>query len=296
MITTEDAAFAATATSPHLGRTPENYLIALAVPVARTAQRRDTAQLYTANEVGLSGNGVVPVYRMPEQVFSPTFLASLEGKPLCQEHPSMFLNADNYQSYVRGHVTNPRRGAQLDNGEWPVLCDLVIYDNTLAGLIEAGLMRECSCGYACKYLSCRDGAQQTELFANHIALVMRGRAGSEIRVSDAAEETIMDKQVREELSRAIALCEQVLAQKLGSQRSRMVPMTEGSSDAYAAYDAASKAGAEFSEAAKQAGRELGKKFLPQSCVTDAAPVRQHVDAAEDFVTASRRVGAAMRGQ
>jgi len=249
-----DASFAATAVSPHLGRTPEGYLVALAVPVCRTAQRRATAQLYRASELDLPGNEMIPVYRLPQEVFSPKFLSSLEGKPLCQEHPSTFLDANNYQNYIRGLVTNPRRGEQLDNGEWPILCDLVIYDNVLAELVESGLMRECSVGYRCKYLSYRDGARQTELFANHVAVVMRGRAGDEIRIMDS-QEAVMDVKLREQLSEAIQLAERVIEQKRGESRT-MPGLT-----AYEIYDSAQQAGQKFSDEHKAAGQELGRQFL-----------------------------------
>ena len=70
-------------------REPEGYLLCLNVPVARTG-----VQEYLPEELGLPGNGppgnsemFVPVYRPPEEVFSPETIASFEGMPVTNDHP-----------------------------------------------------------------------------------------------------------------------------------------------------------------------------------------------------------------
>jgi hypothetical protein len=126
------------------------------------------------------------VYRSPEEVLSKKFLASLEGKPVTDSHPDQFLNSENANWYLRGHVQNVRKGDQLPDGEQAVIGDLVVTDAGLIAKIRNGL-RELSVGYGCKYVDNKDGTfSQTRLEANHIAIVDSGRAGKHVRIRDNA--------------------------------------------------------------------------------------------------------------
>ena len=127
-------------------REPEGYLLCLNVPVARTGM-----QEYLPEELGLPGNGppgnsemFVPVYRPPEEVFSPETIASFEGMPVTNDHPPDGVDIGNIRALQKGHAHNVRRGSGEESDL--LLADLIITDPVLIDLIMDG-KREISCGY-----------------------------------------------------------------------------------------------------------------------------------------------------
>lgn len=163
-------------------RTPENYLICHNVPIARTGWYS-----YLGQEIGLSDlyDQKIDVYRSPEEVFSASALASFEGKPVTDNHPSEDVRPDNYSSYMKGVCTNVRKGTG-DLTDCAV-ADLIIYDPILDSEIEAG-KREVSCGYDCTYEEVEEGKyQQKQICGNHVAVVNNGRAGDRIAIQDSKE-------------------------------------------------------------------------------------------------------------
>ena len=123
-------------------REPEGYLICLNVPVARTG-----VQEYLPSELGLPGpdDHLIPVHRPESEVFAPACLASFEGMPVTDDHPSDpdGVNSENIRFLQRGHAHNIRRGAPPEDDL--LLADLII---TVPRLIEEILSgkREISCG------------------------------------------------------------------------------------------------------------------------------------------------------
>lgn len=164
--------------SPNQIETAEGYLICRSVPIARTGD-----QQYTAREVMQDGdpNQMVIVHRRPEDVFAEETIASFEGKPVTDDHPPENVQAENFASYARGHVQNVRRAG--DN----LVGDVYITDAKLASDIKHRVKREISCGYQCDLVP--DGAggyYQTNIRGNHVAVVLRGRAGHDVAIHDAA--------------------------------------------------------------------------------------------------------------
>jgi hypothetical protein len=132
---------------------------------------------------------MIDLYRSPEEVFDPATMASFEGKSVTDNHPpaAKFVDPSNVHDYEMGHVQNVRKGDQaLDNGEWPLVADIVIKRQPLLGKVEDGQLRELSCGY--DYTLARDGQRvlQTAIRGNHVAVVPKGRAGAEARINDSA--------------------------------------------------------------------------------------------------------------
>lgn len=156
---------------------PEGYLICHDVPIARTG-----LQEYLARELALDGDPerVINVDRRPEDVFEDAALASFEGKPVTDGHPSENVGPENYAAYQKGHVQNVRR-----KGEY-IVADLYINDAGLADQVRNGVKREVSCGYLCDYVPDGAGYRQTKIRGNHVAVVPRGRAGHEVAIQDAA--------------------------------------------------------------------------------------------------------------
>lgn len=164
--------------SPNQIETAEGYLICRSVPIARTGD-----QQYTAREVMQDGDPgqMVIVHRRPEDVFAEETIASFEGKPVTDDHPPENVQAENFASYARGHVQNVRRAG--DN----LVGDVYITDAKLASDVKHRVKREISCGYQCDLVP--DGAggyYQTNIRGNHVAVVLRGRAGHDVAIHDAA--------------------------------------------------------------------------------------------------------------
>lgn len=164
--------------SPNQIETAEGYLICRSVPIARTGD-----QQYTAREVMQDGDPgqMVIVHRRPEDVFAEETIASFEGKPVTDDHPPENVQAENFASYARGHVQNVRQAG--DN----LVGDVYITDAKLASDVKHCVKREISCGYQCDLVP--DGAggyYQTNIRGNHVAVVLRGRAGHDVAIHDAA--------------------------------------------------------------------------------------------------------------
>lgn len=170
--------------SPNMTRTPEGFLICHNVPIARTG-----TQNYLASEVGGNDDSIVVAYRLEEDVFAPSVLASFEGKPVTDDHPAEMVDSANYCGITKGTCTNVRRG-EGDESDM-IVADLVIMDSVLISEIEAG-KREVSCGYSCKYVPYKNGFKQVEIVGNHVAVVNNGRAGSKVAIKDK-DSTILTK-------------------------------------------------------------------------------------------------------
>ena len=170
-------AYCAAQISPHMARTPEGYLICYSVPINRIGK-----QLYMAGELGLEGdpNRLVTIYRLEEDVFALSAVASFEGKDVTAGHPPEMVTAGTYAAYHKGHAENVRRVG--DN----TVADLVIKDPSLSSDVENGVVREVSCGYECVFVPYLDGYKQTNIMGNHVAVVPKGRAGSTVAIQDAA--------------------------------------------------------------------------------------------------------------
>lgn len=165
--------------SPHMDVTPEGFLICRDVPINRIGE-----QTYLAGELGLDGDTerAITVRRHPEDVFAPAALASFEGKDLTHGHPPETVGPGNHANYAKGHIQNVRR-----SGDFTV-ADLVVKDASLISDIRNGVIREVSCGYTCRYVPDGDGYRQTDIQGNHVAVVLKGRAGSEVSIKDSAQE------------------------------------------------------------------------------------------------------------
>jgi hypothetical protein len=178
--------YTAEALGPTRERTPEGFLICYDVPVARTGE-----MIYGPGETPIkTGNdGRVKIQRDAKEVFAPKSIASLNGKPVTDDHPPVDVDPDNWRFYTRGVVVNPRRG----DGEHKdcLVADMIIFDAETIRDIELG-KREVSCGYNPDYLEVLDAngvavpgeGEQANIIYNHLALVDRGRCGAKCSIGD----------------------------------------------------------------------------------------------------------------
>ena len=167
--------------STRLSQTPEGFLIAQGAVLCRSGW-----QSYRGVELNLSDfNGQVDVYRSPEEVLAPAFLASLEGKCVCDSHPTQFVDTSNARWVCCGHCQMIRRGPDLPNGDVTVIGDLVVTDENLIRKIANG-QRELSVGYSYQLRTDEVGEyEMRDMVANHVAVCDQGRAGS-ARILDHA--------------------------------------------------------------------------------------------------------------
>ncbi|MDX0523018.1 DUF2213 domain-containing protein [Sinorhizobium medicae] len=173
-----------TDTAPIAGsrRTADGYLVA-DVRTARTG-----IQLYAGHEVGKPEMATVKVYRPEDQVFDKASLGSYAHKPVTNDHPDEAVTADNWKALSVGQIGDE----VARDGEF-VRVPLVVMDGATISEIEGG-KRELSAGYTCD-LAWEPGttpagekydAIQKDIRINHVAIVQRGRAGSEARIGDGA--------------------------------------------------------------------------------------------------------------
>jgi hypothetical protein len=163
-------------------RTGDGYLIADAKAV------RTGIQLYAGSEVGKPEMAVVRVYRSEGEVRSADSLRSFSHAPVTVDHPAQAVTADNWKQLAVGEVST---AATWDGNR--ISLPLILKEASAIEVVNGG-KRELSAGYTCDLVweggKTADGqsfdAQQKNIRANHVAIVDRGRAGSECRIGDGA--------------------------------------------------------------------------------------------------------------
>jgi hypothetical protein len=145
-------------------------------------------QRYLGSEVGRPELAVVDVYRPESEVFSTDSMASFAHRPVTDDHPSVAVTADNWKQLSVGQTD----GDIKRDGDF-LRIPLMVADAATIQKVQAG-KRELSAGYTCD-LKWEKGttpnglsydAIQTNIRANHVAIVQRGRAGSDARIGDDA--------------------------------------------------------------------------------------------------------------
>ncbi|WNW10119.1 DUF2213 domain-containing protein [Pseudomonas sp. DTU_2021_1001937_2_SI_NGA_ILE_001] len=152
---------------------------------ARTA--RTGIQQYLGREVGRPDLSVVNVYRDQAEVFAKSALDTFSKIPITNDHPAQPVTAANWKAVAVGTTGDE----VLRDGEY-LKIGLKITDGAAVQDVHSG-KRELSVGYSCQ-LVWEDGelpdgtkyqARQTNIVANHIAIVAKGRAGSRACIGDA---------------------------------------------------------------------------------------------------------------
>lgn len=174
--------------------TKEGYLV---VPASIS---RPGTQLYKAIELveqkdqlpqGIMPADSIVVYRSPEEVYKEEAVNSFKNVAVTNNHPPEFLNSKNHRKFSVGLVlsdVHPEAEKHCMAGT------LKITDEETINEVKDGKV-DVSAGY---YSNIRfeegvtpDGehyqAVQEDIEGNHVAIVLRGRAGSDIKLSDALE-------------------------------------------------------------------------------------------------------------
>lgn len=193
-------------------RTRDGYLVTRA-RVARTGVYDYAGrEIDPENKHGLRDKALVKVLRDEATVFDDKSARSFIGKPVTDNHPATPVTADNWRNHARGTVM----GAMRD-GDY-LAFDLLLTDAAAIAAVEGG-KRELSNGYAADLefgrFAAPDGticdARQTSVTGNHVAIVDRGRAGSECAIVD---------------SNSIALCDAITAEGLATLKAQLTDQKE----------------------------------------------------------------------
>jgi hypothetical protein len=163
-------------------KTPEGYLICKNVPIGRVGTM-DYLGSELPQEFNLPANDIFHVFRTADSLFSKETIASFEGKPITDNHPTNNLTVDTASIIGRGHLQNVHpEGKNL-------VGDLYITDNGLINQIENNNKREVSCGYDAGWRMNEDGKiEQIDIVGNHVAVVNSGRAGHSVAIKDSSPE------------------------------------------------------------------------------------------------------------
>lgn len=141
---------------------------------------------YLGSELDRPDLATVVVYRPEDSVFDERAMASFAHKPVTDDHPPEQVSSANWKKYSVGYS-----GDQVARDGAFVRVPMMVTDSSAITAIQSG-KRELSAGYCCD-LDFKDGvtpegepyqAVMKDIRGNHIAIVDKGRAGSECRIGD----------------------------------------------------------------------------------------------------------------
>lgn len=169
-------------------RTRDGYMAVRAKAAKTGVYEYSGREVDPNNEHGLRDQPTVKVLRDADTVFDKAAMHSFIGKPITDNHPSVSVNSRNWKDYARGTVMGAAR-----DGEY-LAFDILLTDADAIAKVDAG-KRELSNGYSAELafgdFTAPDGTKcpvrQARITAgNHVAIVDKGRAGSECRIADIA--------------------------------------------------------------------------------------------------------------
>lgn len=161
--------------------TEDGYLVA-EPRVARTG-----IQLYKGFEVGRPDMDEVRVYRPENEVFDKRAMKSLAHRPITLGHPDTRVGPSNWRELSVGNTTTD----VARDGEF-IRVPLILMDAAAISAAQQG-DSQLSVGYGAKLIwgdgvtpqGERFDAMQSEIRANHIALVTMARGGDKLKIGDA---------------------------------------------------------------------------------------------------------------
>lgn len=167
-------------------KTREGYLVGRARAARVGVYDYLGSEIDPENKHGLRDKGMVKVLRDENTVFDRAAVHSFVGKPITNDHPSTPVTSDNWRDHARGTIMGALR-----DGDY-VAFDYLLTDASAIAAVDGG-KRELSNGYAADLefgqFTAPDGtvcdARQARITGgNHVALVDRGRAGSDCAIKD----------------------------------------------------------------------------------------------------------------
>lgn len=150
---------------------------------------------YLGSEIGQGEpSRVYKVLRSDEELSKPETIKSFELVPLINEHLVLGeLGTDTDDKPIDGIV-----GESIYFEAPHLKSNIKVFGKHIKKLIEVGKI-ELSAGYSCKYIPVENNPDydfiQTDIRANHLALVEAGRNGSDVAVQDALNFTLDSKEL-----------------------------------------------------------------------------------------------------
>lgn len=138
---------------------------------------------------------VIHEYRPPAEVFNADSMASLQGVPLTNRHPTEMVNSKNARKLTVGFTSD----IVQQDGNF-VKTAVTVSDQGMINEIEKDGITQVSCGYKCD-LEFSPGitpegekydAIQKNIRYNHLAVVDRGRAGPDVKLRLDSEDAVLD--------------------------------------------------------------------------------------------------------
>lgn len=269
-------------------QTQDGYLVAMS-RVARTG-----VQDYLASELGMVGNHVVRVNRPEQEVFSKDAMSSLTHAPVTINHPSEMVDANNWSDLAVGEVGE----GVLRDGEW-IAVPLIVKD--AKGIEAAGdTHKEISMGYTADLRDAPEGAdydlEMTNIRFNHLALVSRGRAGSEARIGDSADKwgaAPQQRKVNDMTMKAIVVGDEAV-QVPADVADKITAALDAAKAAIDAKDAEIEAKDTQIGELKAENAETAKKVIGDAEIAKAVVARKLVtDKAAEFIAEFKDEGQAL---
>ncbi len=137
---------------------------------------------------------IVKIATLAEDLFCKDSIESYRSAPITVGHPEDDVNTENSKDLVKGML----EGLPLRDGE--LLAATLVLNDADAISITKQSDSQLSSGHTVRLVLCDAAvtgydAKKTHIRCNHVAIVPRGRAGSEVRIADAdavAEEVFVE--------------------------------------------------------------------------------------------------------
>ena len=145
-------------------------------------------------------------YRSPEEVFDEESIQSLRLKPITDDHPEEMVTVDNIKDFQIGTV-----GEDIQKDGDFLTTNIIITDKEMVTTIvnrkKANLPIELSLGYNCDVLPDMgihdtDGwytHSQRKIKYNHLSIVDKARAGSDVRILDKSNKNKKENKMAEKV-------------------------------------------------------------------------------------------------
>ena len=166
--------------SDNVRETPEGYLCCYGARISRIGtQEYLLSELPDDSNWGTEdANATIEIFRDADEVFKSESILSFEGKPITLDHPLVEIGPTNISQYQAGFATNVRRQGDF------LVADLMITREDAINAVKNG-MRQLSCGYDAEYeVTGIKSGRQSDIYGNHIALVLNARCGPQCSIKD----------------------------------------------------------------------------------------------------------------
>lgn len=171
-------------------------------PISSIHSDPQTGFLYAKN-VPIARTGVFPYLKadgavsweakLPTELLADSTVESANGKPVTNDHPDELVTKDNAGKYMKG-VTMSNAHTEGDT----IRVDMAITDSDLIKAIQGG-KQELSIGFRTdvepvsgEYDGMHYDSIQKSIEINHVAVVKRGRAGHNIRITGDSAAMVED--------------------------------------------------------------------------------------------------------